>query len=390
MWINKDIEKLDGSAIRKMAAVRSKREDVINLGIGEPEYTTPQNIIDAGKKALDQGFTKYTLNTGLPALRETIAAKLKTDNGLEVKPEEIAVTVGGEEAIATLLIAALNPGDEVLVMDPCFPGHLGTVAVARGVAVRVPLKESNGWHLDVSDVKKAITPKTRVILYNTPGNPCGSSATRDEMEALAQVAIEHDLLVITDEVYEKIVYDGRKHVSLASLPGMAQRTAGVFAFSKTYAMTGWRIGYFVAQNKQFREQALKVHQNLVSCANAAAQQACIEALRGPQDWVAHTLEKYQQARDLVFRGVNAIEGISCVKPEGAFYAMINVSALGDDVDVAMHLLENQGVRLIPGSGFGEGGRGYLRLCYACRPETIVKGLERIAEGAAELLAMKKK
>lgn len=389
MWINKDMQKLEASVIRRMATIRSKCSDVVNLGIGEPEYTTPKNIIEAGKKALDDGFTKYTPNAGLPALREVIAEKVRKDNGLNVTPNDIFVTVGGEEAIASLLIAALNPGDEVIVTDPCFPGHIGTTAVARGVAVRVPLRESNGWHLDIQDLKKAITRKTRVILYNSPSNPCGSVASKEELEAIASVAIEHDLLVVTDEVYEKIIYDGKKHVSLATLPGMAERTASVFAFSKTYAMTGWRAGYFVVQNNLLKEQVSKVHQNLVSCVNAATQRACIEALTGSQDWVHETVAKYQEARDLVYEGINAINGISCLKPEGAFYAMINVSKLGSDEEVAIHLLENQGVRMIPCSGFGPSGAGYLRLCYACKLETIEKGLDRIAEGVAELLAKKK-
>ncbi len=388
MWLNRDMEKLNASAIRSMAAVQSLCSDVVNLGIGEPEYTTPQNIIAAGKQALDDGFTKYTHSAGMPALREAIAEKLRRENGIAALPEEIAVTIGGEEAIAALLLTALNPGDEVIVMDPCFPGHLGTVAVARGTAVKVQLREENGWHLDIDDLKNAITERTRVILYNTPSNPCGAAASREELEGIAQAAMEHDLLVITDEVYEKIIYDGREHISLASLPGMDQRTASVFAFSKTYAMTGWRTGYCVVQNQRFREQFLKVHQNLVSCANAPAQRACIEALNGPQDWVRETVAKYQEARDIVYDGIGRIQGISCVRPEGAFYAMINVSQLGSDMDVAMYLLKNHGVRLIPGSGFGDGGKGYLRLCYACRTETIREALSRMEKGAAELLALR--
>ncbi len=389
MWINKDMEKLQPSAVRKILTMPSKRSDVINLGLGQSIYPTPSNIVEAGKKALDDGFTRYAPNAGLAVLREAIAEKVKKENGINATANDVFVTVGAQEALSSLFVLLLNPGDEVIIPEPCYSGYISSIAVARGVPVTVPLRASNDRHLDPKDLERAISPKTRVILFNTPNNPCGTVAHKEELEAIARFAIEHDLFVVTDEIYEKIIFDGRKHISLASLPGMAERTATINGFSKSYCMTGWRVGYFVMQNK-LKEHWAKVQQALVSGANTSAQVACVEALTGPQEFVQEYLGKYDETRNILYEGINAITGVSCLKPEGTFYAMVNVSELGADEDVAMHLVENQGVRTIAASNYGPNGEGYLRLCFAVEPEIIKQGIQRIAEGAQELLAAKEK
>ena len=386
MELNREITNIKPSVIRYMNTIKTKCSDVINLGVGEPEYLTPDHVIAAGIKALEEKRTKYAPNMGIQVLREALVEKVRRDNGINVTINEIGITQGGAEAITSLMIAALNPGDEVLVMDPTYPGHLGAVALAHGVPVRVPVYEKNNWRVTAADLEKAITPKTKLLLYNSPSNPCGAVADRKSLEEIAKVAVKHDLLVISDEVYEKIVYDGREHISLATLPGMAERTASVFAFSKTYAMTGWRVGYFVVEHPVWKENTFKTHQNMLSCVNTMAQYAALEAVTGPQDWVHETVERYRIARDIVYEEINNVPGLSCVKPEGAFYSMINIKQLGDDdMAIATRMVEDFGIRMIPGSGFGPSGAGYIRMCYAVKPDTVKEGIARLAKGAKAML-----
>jgi len=373
------------SGIRIIFEMVHKMKDVIRLEAGDPDFKTPDHICEAAKKAVDEGYTHYTSSFGMPELRQALARKLKKDNGIDADPEtEIVVTAGASCAVNIAILSTINPGDEVLIPDPTWPHYEACVTLADGVAVHYPLLEKNQFRADIEDIRKRITKKTKMIVVNSPSNPTGGFMEKRDIEAIAETAKDYNLLVLSDEVYEKIVYDKLRHISIASLPDMKERTITVNSFSKTYAMTGWRLGYAVAKQEIAAEMAkLNLYSN--SCPSSIAQRTGIAALSGPQDAVVMMAKEYERRRNEIVKGLNEIEGITCVKPRGAFYAFPNVSSLGmSSQDAAMFMLKEAKVSTVPGSGFGGYGEGYLRLAYSNSIENIVKALVRIRNAVEKL------
>ena len=352
--------------------------DALSLGIGEPDFPTPEHIREAGKRALDEGRTKYTPNAGIPELRRGLAEKLSRENGLVCDPERnLVVTSGACEAIMLSLLGLVEPGDEVLVPDPGWPNYYGQVHMAGGMTVPYPLLESERFHVRAEHIAPRITPRTRLLLLNSPGNPTGAVTSPEELREVADLVIRHDLTVISDEPYEKFLYDGARHLSPASLPGMAERVLTVNSFSKTYSMTGWRVGYIHGPEEVVTE-LVKLQEGMSACVTACAQWAALEALRGSQDCTRVMVEAYRRRRDLLVEGLNRLPGVHCILPEGAFYAFANVEALGSSQEVAMDWLRRGRVVVVPGSGFGPHGEGYVRLCFAASEDTIREALGRLA------------
>jgi aminotransferase len=390
-WEARRMGAIPFSGIRKIfqAAVELEREGkkVIHLEVGRPDFDTPQHIKEAAKQALDEGFVHYTSNYGAPELRDAIAGKLLKENGIQVDPEnEIVVTVGANEAILMTMLALLDPGDEVLIPDPIWLHYFYCAQLAEAKPVHVPLSGENKFQFDPADLERAITPKAKMIVVNSPHNPTGAVLSKETLEAIARIAIEHDLLVISDEIYEKIIYDGAQHHSLASLPGMADRTLTVNGFSKAYSMTGWRLGY-VAARKNLIDSLIRVHQYSATCATSFAQKGAVAAYRASQDCVREMVSEFDRRRKFLVEALENMEGVSCVRPEGAFYVFPSVKELGvDDEKLASYLLHEANVALVPGSAFGEFGRGYLRLSYANSYQNIEAALERIAKALRKLPA----
>ena len=365
------------SGIREMFELAKDYDNVVNLCIGEPGFTTPTNIIDAGKKALDEGHTKYTSNAGVIELRRVLSEKLKKDNGIDSDPENnLIVTTGAGEAIILTLLALINDGDEIIIPDPSWPNYLGHIATVGGKVVQVSTFEDDGFSLKADAVKKAITDKTKVIIVNSPSNPTGAVMSKEELIKIGKIAKENDIIIISDEPYEKLIYDGLTHFSLGSLEEFKDNVVTINSFSKTYAMTGWRVGY--ANGPQYIINAMvKLQENISSCVNSSAQQACIEAIAGKQDAVHKMIEEYKNRRDILVKGLNEIEGVSCISPKGAFYAFANIKALGmSSADAAKTIIKEVQVVTTPGSAFGLAGEGYLRFSFASSTEDIVEALSR--------------
>ena len=371
------------SGIRKIVQEATQLEKagarILHLEIGRPDFDTPQHIKDAAKRALDEGWVHYTSNYGIIELREAIAEKLSRENQIHVDPAtEIIVTVGTNDAVAITMLELINTGDEVLIPDPAWLHYFYCVQLAGGVPVHVQLKAENQFQIDPSDLQRAITPKTKMIVVNSPHNPTGAVLNQTVLTEIAQVAIANNVLVLSDEIYEKILYDGAKHFSIASLPGMAERTITVNGFSKTYSMTGWRIGY-VAARQELIDAMIRVHQYTVTSATSFAQFGALAACRGAQDCVRDMVGEFDRRRQFLMRALAQIEGLDCVKPRGAFYAFPSIKRLGVSSDaLALYLLREAGVAVVSGSAFGEFGEGYLRLAYSNTYENIVEAVERIA------------
>lgn len=376
---------IKSSGIRRLFDLAQRTPGVISLGIGEPDQDTPVHVKEAAKKALDEGYTHYTPNAGFPDLREALAEKLRLDNGIDAAPDEVIVTGGG--GTGALMLSALcliNPGDEVLLPDPGFVVYEAVVLMAGGKPVYVPLKEEDGFRMLPSEVEKRITSKTKCIIVNTPSNPTGGVLEEEDLKGIADLAVKHDLYVISDEVYEKLVYDGHRHLSIASLPRMKERTVTVNSFSKTYAMTGWRIGYAAAP-KELIDQMVKLQQFTMVHAPAVSQRAALAALKGPQDFVKEMAEEYDKRRRFIVDRLNSIEGLSCLRPKGAFYVFLNIKKLGmRSEEVAMALLERAKVVTVPGVAFGPGGEGYLRISYSRPIDQLEEACSRIEKAIEEL------
>ncbi|WP_218970582.1 pyridoxal phosphate-dependent aminotransferase [Alkalihalobacterium alkalinitrilicum] len=366
------------SAIRQFFNLAQGLDDVIDLTIGAPDFTTPENIVNANVKASLEGHHYYSSNAGIMSLRKAIAAKFERDNGISYDPEtEIDVTIGATEALGLLMMTLLNPGDEVILADPTWPNYITQILMAGGVPVRVPTYEEDGFSLQVEAVEAAITEKTRAILINTPNNPTGALLEKKSVQEFVELAKKHEVYLISDEVYEKIIYDENEHFSPASLPGAKEVVITVNSFSKSYAMCGWRVGY-VAASENVIAPLLKLQEGMASCANTMAQMAAVAALEGPQDAVDEMVKRYKERRDLMVEGLNKIPGISVIKPGGAFYLFVNIKELGkSSQEFATELLKQTGVMTVPGSGFGEAGEGYIRICYAKSDELLQQALERI-------------
>ena len=366
------------SEIRKMFNLIQGMQDVIDLSIGAPDFTTPAHIVAAGVAATQGGLHGYSPNAGLLELRQAIADKLQRENGLSFDPAtEIDVTIGATEALGLLMMTLVNPGDEVILCEPTWPNYLTQVAMAGGVAVPVATREADGFRPQPEVIEAAITPRTRAVLINSPNNPTGAVMDRERLTAIAEIARRHGVYLISDEVYEKIIYDGRQHFSAGSLPGAKGFVITVNSFSKSYAMCGWRVGY-VAAGAAVIGPLLKLQEGMASCANTMAQKAACAALTGSQDAVAMMVERYRTRRDLMVDGLNSIPGISVTRPDGAFYLFVNVKGLGKPSrEVALELLQKGRVMTVPGPGFGAAGEGYLRLCYAKDEAVLQEALGRI-------------
>ncbi|HEY8446679.1 MAG TPA: pyridoxal phosphate-dependent aminotransferase [Thermomicrobiales bacterium] len=357
-------------------ALEAAGRDVVHLEIGEPDFDTPANIIEAGCHALRTGWTHYGPAAGLPELREAIANYLNRSRGTSYGPEHIVVTPGGKPIMFFTILALLESGDEAIYPNPGFPIYESMINFTGATPVPIPLREEREFALDVEELASLITPRTKLLIINSPGNPTGGVLSREDLAAIAELAVKHDLVVLADEIYSEILYEG-EHVSIATMPGMAERTIILDGFSKTYAMTGWRLGYG-AMPADFAEQVAKLMVNSVSCTSMAVQRAGIEALTGPQDEVRTMVDAFRRRRDLIVDGLNAIPGIRCLRPKGAFYVFPNITGTGmTSKQFADHLLNEHGVAALAGTSFGQYGEGYLRLSYANSEENLKKALERI-------------
>lgn len=358
--------------------LKAQGAQIVPFHIGRPDFDTPQHIKDAAKAALDQGLTGYTSNYGLPELRQAIAETLAAQNGIQVDPErQIIVTVGANEAILLAMLATLNPGDEVLVPDPMWLNYFYCAELAGAKVVSVPLRAEQGWQLDPDEVAQRITPRTRMVVLNSPHNPTGAVYPRATFEAIADLVERHDLLLLSDEIYQKLRYDGVEHVSPGAMARIAERTITVDGFSKTYAMTGWRLGYVVA-SPLLIESMVRVHQYTTVCATSFAQAGAVAALRGPQDCVADMVAEFDRRRQLVVAAFADLPG-GLSTPQGAFYAFPPIPVNRPSQEWARELLREQGVAVVPGSAFGAAGEGYVRLSYACGRPDVKRGLAAIRE-----------
>jgi len=377
--LSKKVRNIRSSGIRELFDLAQRTEDVINLGIGEPDFVTPTHISEAAKQALDEGYTHYTPNAGFLDLRQAIAEKLKQENYINVEPEkEIVVTVGGAGAVLLAVHALVDAGDEVLIPDPCFVTYEPCVTLAGGKIVTVPLREGD-FRLLPEEVEKRIGIRTKCIILNSPMNPTGSVMTEADIRAIADIALRHNLFILSDEVYEKLIYEDAKHFSPASIPDMKHRVVTINSFSKTYAMTGWRIGYVVA-DADICSAMIKIQQNTVANAPAIAQRAALAALRGPQDCVRAMVKEYDQRRRFLIKRLNRITEFCCQAPKGAFYAFPSVKALGcSALEFAQNLLKKGKVVTVPGGAFGKRGESHIRLCYAVPIEKLKIALDRIED-----------
>jgi aspartate aminotransferase len=363
-------------------ALEAQGIDVIHLEIGEPDFATPAHIVEAGVKALRDGATHYGPPAGIPALREAVAADVSANRGISVHPDQVVVTPGGKPVMFFSILAAIEPGDEVLLPDPGFPIYASLVNFVGGVPVSLTLREDREFRLDLDELAAKLTSRSRMLILNSPHNPCGSALTAADLHAIADLVRGRDIIVLSDEIYSRMTY-GAPHHSIAAEPGMAGQTIILDGFSKTYAMTGWRLGYGVFPGKMAEQVALLMT-NSNSCTATFTQLAGVAALTGPQESVEAMMAEFARRRDLVAAGLNAIPGWSCQMPAGAFYAFPNVRALGGDSrQLADYFLTRAGVALLSGSGFGAAGEGYLRLSYANSTENLEQALNRLATATAE-------
>ena len=369
--------------LARARALEAKGIDVVHLEIGEPDFDTPQNICDAATTAINKGCTHYTTSQGIPELRAEIAKELGSSRGVSFDPDRIVVTTGAKPIMFYSILALLGEGDEAIHQDPLFPIYESMIKFSGATAVPIPLREELGFRKDMDELRSKVTSRTRMIMINSPQNPSGGVMEEEDIRVLAEIARENDIIVLSDEVYDHIMYDGENY-SIASQPGMLDRTILLNGFSKTYAMTGWRMGYGFFP-PDLVTQIVRLVTNSVSCAPPFIQQACVEALRGPQDSVPKMVAEFKKRRDLIVDGLNEIPGISCHRPKGAFYVFPNIKKLGMSANkFSDHLLNEGGVATLSGTAFGANGEGYLRLSYATSQENIKKALEKIKMVVAKL------
>jgi aminotransferase len=376
-YLSERVAGLKPSGIRKFFDIAATMKDVISLGIGEPDFNTPQPILEAGIASLRRNETHYTSNAGILELRKTLSAHIDLHYGVNYDPQnEMIITVGGSEALYLAATALLNPGDELIIPTPCFVAYQAETLLAGGVPVEIPCRYEDNFEVDPDAIAAAITPRTRAILISFPNNPTGAVASRETLLKIAKIAEEHDLVVISDEIYDRLVYGGHKHVCFAALPGMRERTLLLGGFSKDYAMTGWRIG-FVAGPPEILKGLLRVHQYTVMSAPTMAQAAAITGLKEGEEYIQEMVAEYDRRRKLIVSGMNRI-GLPTFEPKGAFYAFPKVSVTGlDDETFANRLLQEEFVAVVPGNAFGAGGEGFVRCSYATAYEKIEEALRRI-------------
>lgn len=369
--------------LARARALEAQGRDIIHLEIGEPDFDTPRHIVDAAVMALRNGYTHYTPSAGIPALREAIAEYISQTRHIPVEPAQVVVTPGGKPIMFFVILALCDEGDEVIYPNPGFPIYESMINFVGATPVPLHLRMDREFSFSPDELAALITPRTKLLILNSPANPTGGVLSRGDLAAIAQLVHDHDLMILSDEIYSRILYDG-EFASIASFPGLAERTIILDGFSKTYAMTGWRLGYGVMRT-DLATQISKLMTNSNSCTNAATQMAGVEALRGPQDEVEKMVAAFRERREVIVDGLNAIPGFRCLKPRGAFYAFPNVEGTGlKSKAMEELLLEKAGVATLSGTSFGAYGEGFLRLSYANSVENIRKALERIHDVVVQI------
>ena len=362
--------------LAKARRLEAEGMDVIHLEIGEPDFNSPSYIVDAGKRALDEGYTSYSPSPGYPELRERIANEIRETRGVSVTGDNVVVTPGGKPIMFFLIMAVVDPGDEVLYPNPGFPIYESMISFVGGVPVPMQLHESKDFNIDVDEIAGQITGRTKLMVINSPNNPCGSIIPQEDLERLSELAKKHDIIVLSDEIYSKFLYEGEHH-SVSTFPDMRERTIILDGFSKSYAMTGWRIGYGVMP-LELVEPISRLATNSVSCTASFTQMAALEALSGPQDDSYAMVAEFKRRRDIIVEGLNQIKGIRCRLPKGAFYVFPNIEDTGmSSQQFADDLLNKAGVACLTGEAFGEYGDGFVRFSFANSTENIEKALDRI-------------
>ena len=385
-FINQKVQSIQPSGIRKFFDIANEIEDVISLGVGEPDFDTPWHVREEGIYTLQKGRTFYTANRGLMELRTEISNYIARNHAVQYNPAtQVLVTIGGSEAIDLALRACLEPGDEVIYHEPCYVSYLPCITLADGVPVPIPLKEANDFRLTAEELEAAITPKSKALILSFPNNPTGAVMTKEDLEAIAEVIVRHDLLVITDEIYSELSYTGKKHYSLIDLPGMVERTIYINGFSKAYAMTGWRLGYCCGP-EEILAQMVKIHQFAIMAAPTMSQYAGTMALKNGASDVEMMRDSYNQRRRYLMVELERL-GIPCFEPFGAFYIFPNISQFGlSSEEFATRLIREHKVAVVPGSAFGQSGEGFVRVSYAYSIEELKQAFERIERFITELRA----
>ena len=370
------IKSLPKSGIRRFFDLVNTMDDVISLGVGEPDFVTPWTIRETGIFSLEKGHTSYTSNLGTPALRREVCRYVRDNYHVSYRPEdECIITIGVSEALDIAMRALLAPGDEVLYTEPCFVSYPAEVRMAHGIPVPIETKVEDAFALDPAVLRRKITPRTKVLLLNFPCNPTGAVMPLESLKEVAAIAMEHDLVVITDEIYSELLYEG-EHVSIASLPGMRDRTLFLHGFSKAFAMTGWRVGYACGP-REIIDAMMKVHQYAIMCASTMAQEAALEALRNGEKEMLRMRESYCERRNLMVDGLNRI-GLDCLLPKGAFYTFPSVKSTGlSSTEFAEQLLKAEKVAVVPGVAFGACGEGFVRCCYATSASDLIEAIDRM-------------
>jgi aspartate aminotransferase len=364
-----------------VSKLKQEGTDIISFSMGEPDFPTPENITNACIRALKENFTHYTPSAGIPELRKAVAEKSRKENGIPCDEKHVLITPS-KQAIFLSMLALLDDGDEVILPDPSWGTFEACVRIAGGIPRFLPLEAENDFRMSPDAMAELITDKTKMILVNSPSNPCGAVQTLEDLKGIADLAKDHDLIVLTDEVYEKIIFEGT-HYSIASFDGMFDRTITINGFSKTYAMTGWRIGWLIAPSEIMKELN-KLQTHSLTCATSFVQMAALEALRGPQDSVRKMVDEFRARRDLVWKLMNEIPSLSSPKPKGAFYAFPSYDFKMSSEELAAYLLEKAHVAVTPGSAFGPSGEGHIRLSFATSREAIIEGMKRIKEALEKL------
>lgn len=382
--LNEKAAGIKPSGIRRFFDIANEMEDVISLSVGEPDFLTPWHIREAGIHSLEKGRTRYTPNRGLMMLREEVCRFVKRKYGLSYQPEsDVLITVGGSEAIDMALRCLITEGDEVIIPEPCFVCYDPMTRMAGGTPVSIATKAENEFRLTPEELENAITEKTKVLVFPFPNNPTGAVMRREHLEQIAEIVIRHDLIVLSDEIYSELTYGGEPHVSIASLPGMQERTIVINGFSKTYAMTGWRMGYAVGP-KELIAPMTKLHQYAIMSAPTTSQYAAIEALRNGDEDIAEMRDQYDMRRRLLVDGLNRL-GLTCFEPEGAFYVFPSIQSTGmTSEEFCERLLYDKHVAVVPGSAFGACGEGFIRISYAYSIKHLTEALSRMGDFLKEL------
>ena len=369
--------------LAKAKKLEALGKNIVHLEIGEPDFDSPSYVISAAKKALDNGFTHYGPSAGQPELREAIAIHQGEFNGYDVSPDSVIVTPGGKPVMFFSILALIEKGDEVIYPNPGFPIYESMINYSGGVPVPMKLEESKNFNANIEELKKLITNKTKMIIVNSPNNPCGSVTSVEDLEQIAKLAIENDIVVLSDEIYKEMYYEG-EHYSISRFEGMRERTIILDGFSKSYAMTGWRLGYGIFP--EFMIEAItKLMTNSVSCTSVFSQMAAIEAIKGPRDFTLNMMEEFRKRREIVFNGLNSIDGINCKLPLGAFYAFPNISGTGlSSEEFANRALNDYGVALLSGTAFGQHGDGYIRISFANSEDNLSKAIDKLSKMISDL------